>query len=31
MAIIEIKNSDQKIINCLTKKIQSEFSGIVIP
>ena len=31
MAIIEIKNSDQKIIDCLTQKIQSEFGGIVTP
>lgn len=31
MAIIEIKNSDQEIIDCLTQKIQSEFGGIVTP
>ena len=31
MAIIEILNSDQEIIDCLTQKIQSEFGGIVTP
>lgn len=31
MAIIEIKNSDQEIIDCLKQKIQSEFGGIVTP
>lgn len=31
MAIIEIKNSDQEIIHCLTEKITSEFGSIVTP
>ena len=31
MAIIEIKNSDQEIIDCLTQKIQSEFGDTVTP
>lgn len=31
MAIIEILNSDQEIIDCLTQRIQSEFGCIVIP
>ena len=31
MAIIEIKHSNQEIIDCLTEKITSEFGGIVTP